>query len=250
MEGPSLFLAAEQLRDFTGKKIKLVSGNTTIGKERFLHKEVLDIFSWGKHLVFQFDDVAFRVHFMLFGTFEATVDGVSVTGDYKRAREPRLALTFPNGEIKMFNCSIKVFETPDLKSTYDFSIDIMSLQWDSEKALRSVQTHPEEQIDDVLLDQELFAGVGNIIKNEVLSMSRINPKTQVKKLSTEQLKKLIEITHVFSHQFYVWRKAFVLRKHLTMYQKSVCPLCGGDIIREETGKRKRWSYYCPHCQRL
>src|SRR5256885_504703 len=126
MEGPSLTLAAEQLQPFCGKVIKSVSGNTKIGKERLENREVKDIFSWGKHLVFQFDEFAMRVHFMLFGTFEADVEGKSVTGDYRRAKEPRLKLEFENGEICMYNCSIKFIESRKAKIEYDFSIDIMS----------------------------------------------------------------------------------------------------------------------------
>ena len=72
MEGPSLVLAKEQLRPFKGKTVLAVSGNTKIGKERFVGQKVRDIFSWGKHLVFQFDGVALRFHFMLFGTFAET----------------------------------------------------------------------------------------------------------------------------------------------------------------------------------
>ena len=35
MEGPSLALAREQLRPFTGKRVLEVTGNTTIEKERW-----------------------------------------------------------------------------------------------------------------------------------------------------------------------------------------------------------------------
>ncbi|HSL43890.1 MAG TPA: hypothetical protein VK897_10700, partial [Anaerolineales bacterium] len=74
MEGPSLYLAAKQLKPFRGKTVLSLSGNTKIEKERILKKKVKNIFSWGKHLVIQFDEFALRTHFMLFGTFEATVD--------------------------------------------------------------------------------------------------------------------------------------------------------------------------------
>lgn len=84
MEGPSLALAAEQLKPFIKKKIKGITGNTKIGKERMLNQTILDIFSWGKHLVIQFDDFALRIHFMLFGSFEAIVKDKKVTGDYPR----------------------------------------------------------------------------------------------------------------------------------------------------------------------
>lgn len=86
MEGPSLYLAAEWLTPFLGKKIINVDGNTKIGKERLNNKTILDIFSWGKHLVFQFDDFALRVHFLLFGSFEATLKKKKITGDYLKKR--------------------------------------------------------------------------------------------------------------------------------------------------------------------
>ena len=82
MEGPSLFLAKEQLKPFKKKRVVRVSGNTTIEKDRFAGHIVKEIFSWGKHLLFQFDGFALKVHFLLFGTFSAVVEGKSVTGDY------------------------------------------------------------------------------------------------------------------------------------------------------------------------
>lgn len=248
MEGPSLYLAAEQLLVFKGKKIRAVSGNSKIGKERFLGKKVLDVFPWGKHLVFQFDNVAFRVHFLLFGTYVAIIDGKAVTGDYKRTREPRLKLEFDNGSVSMFNCSIKVFETDDLKATYDFSIDIMSPEWESRQALRAFKKFPQEEIGDVLLDQTVFAGVGNIIKNEVFSLVRVNPKLKVGLITPKKLKTLISVTHDFSYQFLAWRRLFVLRKNLKIHRRKYCPHCSIQVIREKTGKRQRWSYYCPQCQ--
>lgn len=126
MEGPSLYLAAKQLKPFRGKTVLSVSGNTKIGKERILQKEVKNIFSWGKHLVIQFDEFPLRTHFLLFGAFEAYVNDSALTGDYVRSYEPRLQLDFENGTIKLFNCSVKFLETKNAKASYDFRIDIMS----------------------------------------------------------------------------------------------------------------------------
>jgi endonuclease-8 len=67
MEGPSLYLAARQLKPFRGKTVLSVSGNTKIEKERILQKKVKAIFSWGKQLIIQFDEFALRTHFLLFG---------------------------------------------------------------------------------------------------------------------------------------------------------------------------------------
>src|SRR5512144_2537673 len=121
MEGPSIHLAAEQLRPFVGRKVERVTGNSRIGIERFRRKTVRDIFAWGKHLVFQFDTFALRVHFMLWGTFAATVRGTSVTGDYRRSGPPRLVLDFSNGEITIWSASLKFVEGATASRDYDFT---------------------------------------------------------------------------------------------------------------------------------
>ena len=248
MEGPSLYLAAKQLAPFRGKTVLSVSGNTKIAKERILNQKVKTIFSWGKHLVIQFDGFALRTHFMLFGAFEATVNGSTVTGDYRRAYTPRLQLDFENGDIKLFNCSVKFLETNNAKAGYDFRIDIMSPKWDADQAFASISLKPGAEIADILLDQEIFAGVGNIIKNEVLWRLRIHPEAKVKEIPASKLKELITETKKFSLLFYKWRKVFSLRKHLDIYQKSICPRCGAKVQRAKTGKRKRISHFCPVCQ--
>lgn len=213
-----------------------------------LGKNIKNIFAWGKHLVIQFGEFALRTHFMLFGAFEATVDNSTLTGDYLRSYTPRLQLDFENGDIKLFNCSVKFLETRNPKADYDFTIDIMSPKWDPDRAFESISAKPGAEIADLLLDQNIFAGVGNIIKNEVLWRVRIHPQTQVKDIPPFELKDLIAETKKFSHLFYKWRKVFLLRKHLDIYQKSICPRCGANVKREKTGKRNRISHFCPVCQ--
>ena len=251
MEGPSLFLAKEQLKPFKKKVVISATGNTKLDKAQFVGKQVRDIYSWGKHLIFQFDTFAIRVHFLLWGTFSAEVQGKSVTGDYEiKSRVPRLALTFSNGKVEMYNCSIKILEDKNSKKSYDFSADIMSKKWDPEKALRKIKKDKEEEIGDVLLDQDIFAGVGNIIKNEVLFIVKIHPQQKIEDISLKKLKEIIMVAQSFSIQFYKWRKVFRLRANLKIYRKGSCPLCGTKIIREKTGKRQRWSFYCPFHQPL
>jgi endonuclease VIII len=250
MEGPSLFLAKEQLKPFKKKVVLRASGNTTIEKGRLEGQVVRDIFSWGKYLLFQFGGFALKVHFLLFGTFSAVVEGKSVTGDYKKTRVPRLALTFENGQIKMYNCSVKITEHPRVKTTYDFAADIMSPTWDNALAYGKIKKFPDDEIGDVLLDQDIFGGVGNIIKNETLSLARINAEEKVRNLSSQKRKNILALARSFSMQFYKWRKQFVLRRNLKIHRQGVCPHCGGKVTHKKTGKRHRWSHYCPVCQNL
>jgi len=249
MEGPSIHLAAEQLRPFVGRRVMRVAGNSRIGIERFRRKTVRDIFAWGKHLVFQFDAFALRVHFMLWGTFAATVKGRSVTGDYRRSGAPRLVFDFVNGEITVWSASLKFIEDAHARGTYDFSADVLSDEWSPAAALKKVRAHPDEEIADVLLDQSIFAGVGNIIKNEVLFRTRTSPMARVKQLPPATLKAIVADARAFSFRFLELRRRFALRKNLDVYGRGACPECQGRISRKVHGKRKRRSFFCARCQK-
>lgn len=248
VEGPSIHLAAEQLRPFAGRVVRKVSGNSRVGIERFRRQTVRDIFAWGKHLVFQFDAFALRVHFLLWGTFAATVKGASVTGDYRRAGAPRLELTFANGVITIWSASLKFIEDADARATYDFTADVLSDEWSPRAALRKLRQHPDAEIADVLLDQAIFAGVGNIIKNEVLFRARTSPFARVGRLSARALNAIVADARTFSFRFLELRRAFELRKNLEIYGRSACPACGGRVSREVHGTRRRRSFFCANCQ--
>ncbi len=245
MEGPSLFLAQQQLKPFKKQTVLTAEGNTSLDISHLPGLTVKDIFSWGKHLVFQFDTFAIRIHFLLYGTFEAEVNGEWVTGDYRRAKTPRLAFTFANGQIKMYNCSVKFIESNHAKKDYDYRIDVMAKEWDAKHVRALVRKHLDEEIADVLLDQEIFAGVGNIIKNEVLFRQGVLPQRLVREISPVKLRAVVEDARTFSKLFLAWRKKFELRKHLVLYRKGICPKCGGKVQRGKTGVRQRWSYWCP-----
>lgn len=249
MEGPSLFLAAEQLQPFSGKRIERVAGNSTIGIQRLEGQTVEEIFSWGKHLVFQLESFALRVHFMLWGTFAATVMGRSVTGDYRRGGPPRLVLEFPNGEITIWAASVRFVEGANVKAAYDFTADVMSDRWDGRGALVKVRAFPRAEIADVLLDQAIFAGVGNIIKNEVLFRVGVHPLTKVGALPAATLRELVEQARQYSFEFLEWKKAFVLRQHWLVHNKGICPRCNGRLKRAYLGTRERRTFYCERCQK-
>lgn len=249
MEGPSIYLAVEQLQPFMGQSIQIVEGNTKIGKERLDKEKILNIFSHGKVLMFQFKTFALRVHFLLYGSFEAIVDGKKATGDYPKKRHPpRLSIMLANGRIDMYNCSLRFVEEENARRLFDFSSDIMSPSWSAKKAYIKIKKLANEEIGDVLLDQTIFAGIGNIIKNEVLIRSGINPVTLIEKLTPEKIKALIALSHDYVFKFYQWRKAYALKKHYLIYRQSICKICGNHVKRIRTGKRQRFSYICAHCQ--
>jgi endonuclease VIII len=239
MEGPSIVILKEQLSPFIGKQVKRVSGNTSIAKELIKGKKLTGVFSWGKQLLMQFDDLILKTHFLMHGSYKINEE--------REGKTPRISFQFPNGFVNFYSCSVKYLED-SMENSYDWRTDVMSEKWDEKEVLKRIKSQPNELISDVLLDQDIFTGVGNIIKNEVLFNLKIHPMTKIKELSRSQLKALIAEAVDYSWKFYEWRKTFQLRKNYKIYFKSMCPECHTKTIKEKTGKWNRWTFFCPACQ--
>ncbi len=240
-EGPSIVLLKEESLHFQGKKVLAVDGNTkTIDISRLLNKKLVEIRSWGKHYLLCFKGFTIRIHFLLFGSYAI---------DAQREKLIRLHLRFTNGNLFFYSCSVKNLEG-DINDHYDWSGDVMSPIWNPRKAKAKIKELPNVMVCDTLLDQHIFAGVGNIIKNEVLYRIRVHPESITSKLSEYKLNNLIREARQYSFDFLNWKRQYVLRQHWLAHTKKICIRCKGPIIRKITGKFQRRSFFCPHCQPL
>jgi len=240
-EGPSIFLAKEALSKFAGKKIISVSGNTTVDQGVLLNKKIIDFKSWGKHLLICFHNLTLRIHFLMFGSY--SVD------ERKPDRAIRLNLTFKEGEINFYTCSLKYLEG-DVNRHYDWSNDVMNEQWDKKKAKVKLKALPEMLICDALLEQDIFSGVGNIIKNEVFYRVAVHPESLAGKIPTAKLNRIIDETRIYSFQFLEWKRTFELKKQWLAHTKKICLRCNLPLIKKQTGLKKRRSFICLNCQKL
>ena len=67
----------------------------------------------------------------------------------------------------------------DLDTLFDWEADVMSDKWNPARARKKLKAMPATMVCDALLDQQVFSGVGNIIKNEVLYRIKLHPETIV-----------------------------------------------------------------------
>jgi endonuclease-8 len=240
-EGPSIVILKEDTQAFAGQRVIAVSGNSKEDIGRMKGKTIKDIRSWGKHYLIEFDDFTLKIHFMLFGSYRINAE--------KENRIPRLSLILEHGELNFYACSVKFIEEP-LRKVYDWSADVMSPKWSAIKAKKKLKVHPEMLVCDALLSQEIFAGVGNIIKNEVLFRIRVHPLSKIGKLPAARLHALVKEAHHYSHQFYEWKKKFELKKHWLAHNKKICPRDDIPFIRQHLGRTNRRTFYCEKCQKL
>jgi formamidopyrimidine-DNA glycosylase len=115
-------------------------------------------------------------------------------------------------------------------------------------------------IKQVIMDNAIAAGVGNIYANDALSMARISPFRSANSLSQEEVSVLYEaLVSVISRGIELGGATIHSFRHVDGfagdYQDEVrtygregepCPNCSGIIIRKKQGGRS--TFYCPNCQ--
>jgi endonuclease-8 len=239
-EGPSIVILKESVQEFKGKKLIGISGNTKVDFSSLANKRVIDFKSFGKNFFICFKGASVRIHFMLFGSYRV---------NERKQTPPRLSLHFNEGELNFYACSVKLMKD-DLNSVYDWSADVMNDKWSAAKARKKLKAIPETLVCDALLDQAIFAGVGNIIKNEVLFRIKVHPKTRVGDLPPGKLTELVKEARQYSFDFLKWKKKYVLKKHWLVHTKKICPRDRSSIIKEYLGKTNRRTFYCSTCQKL
>jgi formamidopyrimidine-DNA glycosylase len=128
------------------------------------------------------------------------------------------------------------------------------------KQFKNILTKRKTPIKQLIMDQSVIAGVGNIYANDALFVSRIHPQRPANSLLEEEqkglfaaieqvLKKGIEVGGA-SEWSYVdaLGKSGRYQEYFQVYRKQgqPCPRCGTKI--EEIRLGGRGTFFCPHCQ--
>jgi formamidopyrimidine-DNA glycosylase len=113
-------------------------------------------------------------------------------------------------------------------------------------------------IKNLLLDQSIVAGIGNIYAIEILFATRISPKRPANSLSIAEVQKIykqtiktleLAIKHngtSISDFRRVDDKTGEFQQFLQIYGKAICPICDSKLIRIKQGGRS--TVYCGSCQ--
>ncbi|SFU72671.1 DNA-formamidopyrimidine glycosylase family protein [Pseudoduganella namucuonensis] len=240
-EGPSIVIMKEQAAGFVGRTIANASGNSkTVDFASLEGQPILGLHSWGKHFLIELPRQVLRIHLLMFGSYRI---------NERKDTDPRLSLGFEDGEeFNFYTCSVKPLEG-GLDEVYDWRADVMADAWSPALALRKLRAAPDKLACDALLDQNIFAGVGNIIKNEVLFRLRIHPLSPVGALPAPKLRALVKDARDYSFLFKEWKLAYELKKHWQAHTRRVCPRCDIPFSKGHLGATKRRSFYCEKCQK-
>jgi endonuclease-8 len=123
--------------------------------------------------------------------------------------------------------------------------DVLDPAFDSAHAARRALAASEDRaVAELLLDQRVACGMGNIAKSEALWACRTDPFAPPEAVGLERLAEIYEAGRA-------WLTAGVQGggdAPRRIYGRPACPRCGTRSARQAQGDDGRTTWWCPHCQ--
>lgn len=238
-EGPSILFLKDQLKPFKGKPVQKAGGYGPMPARWLKGKTLKDILTWGKHLLLVFNNGTVRVHLGLFGDV--------LINEQKKVNRS-FYLEFAKGSINGYVVNATKLTGP-INETYDWRTDILSKQFDKGYIKTLLQQKSKKAIDDVLMDQNIFTGVGNKIRNEALYRAGIHPQSIIAKIPPAKITKLINEVVNYAKIFYNQLKRKGVNDYFQVYQKDYAA-DGSVVTMKVLKKTNRKIFFSEHRQKL
>ena len=262
-EGDTIFRAARALD-------RALAGHTVTGFESvFPHLTRIDfdhplrgrtierVFARGKHLLMTFSgDLVLRTHMRMNGSWHIYRPGER----WQRPRhDMRIVIRTEAFEAVAFSVPVAEFQTaaeierePVLR---ELGPDPLAEDFDAAEAVRRIATRGDMEIADALLEQRAIAGLGNVLKSEVLFVCRVNPFVRVADVGPDDIatlvakaQRLMRVSAVTGVRQTTGRDNPAARLWVYGRAGQPCRRCGTPVSRAKQGPDARSTYWCPRCQ--
>jgi len=232
-------------------------------QKELLGKKIQKIWRRGKNIIFDLsDNYSLLIHQKLTGHLLYDKWEKDRVNNYIH-----LKFFLDNGKVLALS-DLRKFAKVELGKTEDLLKELGSLgpepleeDFTFEK-FKEVLKNRKGKIKQILMDQEIIAGIGNIYSDEVLWRAKIHPFKDVKKLKERELKTIYQAIRE------------VLKKAIDLHGESIsdyrdpqgrkggfdkirmvyrregekCSRCGTEIKRIKIGGRS--AHFCPFCQKI
>lgn len=226
-------------------------------------KTILGVERRGKYIViFLEGDRVWLTHLGMSGKL------IFVRAEQPRERHDHIIISFNNGhelryhDPRRFGLSVVVTRSDleRLSPIEKLGLDPLDRRFNTHY-LYAIARSSNRRIRDLLIDQTVTAGLGNIYANEILFHARIRPTRRASRLTQWQIRQIAKVTPKILQNAIQWRgtsfsdyrdgedRRGKFQKRLLVYDRAgeKCKECTGTIKRVLIGNRS--AFYCPMCQR-
>lgn len=220
----------------------------------------------GKHLLIEFSgDLILRTHMRMHGSWHLYDRGAA----WKRPhRDMRIVIATEKLEAVGFNIPVaeivRARDLPRHEVLASLGPDLLEREFDEGEAVRRMRAAGDDPVADVLLNQRVLAGIGNVYKSEVLFVCRVNPFVPTRELDDATLHALVAtarrllqantMQNLPSMTTYPGYRRTTRRdapgSRLWVYGRAgrPCRRCGAPIRMRRHGVHARAAYWCESCQ--
>lgn len=253
-EGDSIAKAAERIRPLlVGSEIVSVYGTSPqlrSNASRLSGRRVTGVRTFGKHLVIDFDlGFSIRVHLGMPGRWRV------MTADRPSPGNARLVLSTATHHVCCFAApDVEVDRTPAIERRLErLGPDVLSTDFHPSLLIERARTRPARPIAEVLLDQQVVAGLGNVYKSELLFLAGVHPLTTVEEVSDEELleiatraKQLLSVNLRAGARSTTGDRA--RGREMWVYDRPgrPCRRCASEVHTARIADRV--TFWCPTCQ--
>jgi len=270
-EGDTIFRAARTLhKALGGQKVtrfeSVFPGVNRIADDHpIVGRTVESVVSRGKHILLTFSgDLILHTHMRMNGGWHIYRPGERwqrPAGDMRVlvGTERMLAVGFNVPVAELLTAS-GLARHPQLRS---LGSDLTDPAFDRSDVLTRLRAQGSAAIGDALLNQRVVAGIGNVLKSEILFVAGVNPFTPAASLGDETANRLIDIalrlmkanvldsTQTLTPRI-GRRTTGSMNPHaaLWVYGRGgqPCRRCGTAIRSAKTGVDARITFWCQNCQ--
>jgi len=261
-EGDTLYRTAVTLQRWLAGR-EVTAASTTVpglAAERLVGQRVVRVEAWGKHLLVRFESgQTLHSHLRMSGSWHV----YSVGDAWRRPhRQARLVLTCGDRTAVCFNAPVVELLAARAELAHPalarLGPDVLADDVDYDGIRRRARRRPPElALGELLLDQTVVAGVGNIWRCEALFAEGHNPWTPQASLDDDRLDALMA------------RASRLMRasagidpeprpgpdpsgrpfsRWVYKRQGQPCRRCGTVVVARRQGEQARTAYWCPTCQ--
>jgi endonuclease-8 len=272
-EGDTVFRAAQTLHKYmAGRAVTRFESaypalNRVAEDRPIVGRTIESISARGKHLLIEFSgDLVLRTHLRMNGSWHIYPTGAK----WRRpAGDMRVLVATADACAVGFNIPVAEFlSRRDVDRHAQLSAlgpDLLAPAFDRAEVIRRMRGRGNDPIAEVLLNQRVLAGIGNVFKSEILFLAGVHPFVRLSALTDDDLGRIVDIaleqlaanvmTRSQTLSPATGRRTTRLlnpKEKLWVYSRGgqPCRRCGVAIQGRKTGPDARITYWCPACQPL